>query len=165
MVPVRVPRAVGHRLRHFAPNGHTRGVAGIEGADVDAAKLRAESDLFGAHLERLAELEERKRSVAPNDPAFLDLAAQVEQLAQSVLDDARKQSEIGADAHQSGVSTPIEDISPELTAYEIVDAWRAAERRLGALDPGSADAQRERALIDRYRRAYQTAFERDRRRV
>lgn len=126
----------------------------------DAVKLRAESDTFRAHLERLTELEDQKRRLPPTDPAFMALAVEVERLAETVLADARGQTSIGADAHVDGVTTPIEEVPPELSAVQILEGWRASERRLAELPADSEEARRARHQRDAYRRAYQAAFDR-----
>jgi hypothetical protein len=131
-----------------------------EGPADDAIKLRAESDTFRAHLDRLTELEDQKRRLAPSDPAFIALAIEVERLAETVLADARGQTSIGAEAHVDGVATPIDEVPADLSALEILERWRASERRLEQLDPNSEEGRREGHQRDAYRRAYQAAFDR-----
>lgn len=123
-----------------------------------AAGLRAESDQFHAHLDRLVELEDEKRELSPIDPAFVALAQEIEQLAATVLADAHGQTEVGEAAHRDGVVTPIVEVPDDATEAEILSRWRAAERQLAAA--ASADEARQlRATIEAYRRAYQTLFE------
>src|SRR5690348_4393000 len=102
-----------HLAPVFATPGHTAPVN--EEHAVTAAGLRAESDQFHAHLQRLAELEDRKRELSPVDPDFVSLAREVEDLAASVLADARGQTEFGVAAHQEGVETPIVDVPEDAT--------------------------------------------------
>ncbi len=128
-----------------------------EGAS-DAARLRAESDAFQAHLERLSELEVEKRHMSPSDPGFVTLALEVEQLAATVLKDARGQTDIGQAAHLDGIATPIVDVPDSLTAVQILAQWREAERQLADESPSSDRARELRATIDAYRRAYQRVF-------
>jgi hypothetical protein len=128
----------------------------------DAARLRAESDAFQAHLGQLAELEDRKRALSPSEPEFIALAVEVEQLAAIVLADARGQTELGDRAHRDGVTTPIIEVPDDLTAQQILVEWRAAERQLVAADPASDEAREMRATVDAYRRAYQVVFEKSR---
>jgi hypothetical protein len=128
-------------------------------AIVTAAELRAESDTFVAQLDRLIELESQKREMPPSDPRFVSLAVQVEDAAAALLDDARGQTTLGDAAHTVGLEDPIAVISPNLSAIELISAWRDAERKLSALPPGSDEARGLRLMIDAYRRAYQTVFQ------
>ena len=142
---------------------HTAEVDGEVGSDAanDAARLRAESDAFQAHLERLNELEVEKRQMAPSDPGFVTLALEVEQLAATVLNDARGQTELGQAAHLDGITMPIVDVPDSLTAVQILAQWRDSERQLADESPSSDRARELRAQIDAYRRAYQGVFKRD----
>jgi hypothetical protein len=132
-------------------------------SETTPASVRAESDTFVAQLERLHELETAKRELAPTDPRFLALAVQVEDAAKALLEDARGQTELGDRAHASGMDVPIKQVPPDLSATEILAAWRDLERRVLALDPASDEAGEMRMMIDAYRRAYQSAFDEVRR--
>jgi hypothetical protein len=127
-------------------------------ASVTAGELRAESDTFVAQLQRLLELEAEKRDTPPTDPRFLGLAVEVEDAVAALLDDARGQTALGDAAHGAGISDPIAVISPNLSAIELISAWRDAEQKLGALPPRSDEARSLRLMIDAYRRAYQATF-------
>lgn len=130
-----------------------------QGAEKPSAEaLRAESDTFVAQLERLAELEQAKRELPPSDPRFLALAVQVEDAAKALFQDAREQTALGESAHVAGVDAPIEQIPADLSAMQIIAAWRDAERRLVGLAASSQEADQLRLMIDAYRRAYQKTF-------
>jgi hypothetical protein len=129
-----------------------------QNATVTGAELRAESDTFVAQLQRLMELEAEKRDTPPTDPRFLGLAVEVEDAAAALLVDARGQTELGDAAHAAGITDPIAVISPNLSALELISAWRDAERKLSALAPRSDEARSLRLTIDAYRRAYQATF-------
>ncbi len=109
-------------------------------------------------LDRLAELENRKREVPPSDPRFLALAVEVEAAAKALLEDARGQTELGDAAHVAGIESPIVSIPADLSASQLIAGWRDEERKLVALDPASDDARTSRLMIDAYRRAYQALF-------
>jgi hypothetical protein len=128
-------------------------------ATVTAAELRAESDTFVAQLQRLIDLESEKRDMVPSDPRFVSLAVQVEDAAAALLEDARGQTALGDAAHNVGLADPIAVISPNLSAIELISAWRDAERTLSALPPRSEEARSLRLMIDAYRRAYQAVFQ------
>jgi hypothetical protein len=123
-----------------------------------AAALAANSDTFMVQLERLAELEQRKRDLPPNDPRFVALAVEVEDAAKALLQDARDQTALGDVAHAAGLSVPIVEVPNDLTAAQIIAEWRDVERRLSSLPPASDEAREARLMIDAYRRAYQAAF-------
>ncbi len=125
---------------------------------ITGAKLRAESDTFVAQLQRLLQLEAEKRDTPPTDPRFLGLAIEVEDAASALLDDARGQLTLGDAALEAGLDEPIAVISPNLSAIELISAWRDAERKLSELPPRSEEAGSLRLTIDAYRRAYQATF-------
>jgi hypothetical protein len=125
--------------------------------------IRAISDAFLAELDRLGELEERKRQTPVDDPSFPVLALEVEETARALLARAAQQRETAHEVHQEAVeegpTATIEDIPPGTSAARILAMWRDVERELAALPPGSPEA---RALSRRstvYRLAYQTAYE------
>jgi hypothetical protein len=122
------------------------------------AELRAESDTFVAQLERLAELEFAKRELSPSDPRFIALALQVEDAAKALLDDARGQSALADQAHVDHVTTPITEIPADLSAHQVISAWRDLERQLEGMDPASDEAATARLMIDAYRRAYRRLY-------
>jgi hypothetical protein len=132
--------------------------AGSEAEAVTGAKLRAESDTIMAQLQRLLELEAEKRDMPPTNPRFVGLAIEVEDAASALLDDARGQIALGEAANAAGVNEPIAVISPNLSAVELISAWREAERKLADLPPRSEEARSLRLTIDAYRRAYQATF-------
>lgn len=127
-------------------------------ADVTAGGLRAESDTFVAQLERLGELEDRKRDIPPSDPRFLALSVEVEEAARALLADAEGQTRLGDDAHVAGIDLPIASIDPNLSAAQLMVGWRNEERKLASFDAGSDEARASRLMIDAYRRAYQALF-------
>jgi hypothetical protein len=129
-----------------------------EAVAVTGAKLRAESDTFVAQLQRLIELENEKRETPPTDPRFLGLAVEVEDAAAALLEDAREQTELGDAAHGADLPDPIAAIPPNLSAVQLISAWRDAERELADLPARSDDARALRLTIDAYRRAYQATF-------
>jgi PAS domain-containing protein len=56
--------------------------------------------------------------------------------------------------------SPVGQAPKVYTAGQVLSEWRAAERRLADLPPGSADADAVRAEIERFRTTYQEIFTR-----
>ena len=123
--------------------------------------LRAASDLLIQRLDRLSELERRKRELPPEDPEFVRLAREIEDVARGVLGATGLQvelaDEVAAAAKRGDVaaSAPIRDVPPNVRdAMSILSEWRAAERRMAAAALGSDDERVARADIDRLREEY-----------
>jgi len=128
--------------------------------------LRRTSDSLLRDIEALLELEEEKRTIEPGDPRPVELASQIEQIANRVLASSTSEraqiqlihalTEAGSPAAPDG---PIEDTPRSMEA--ILAAWRQAERQLDAAEPGSAEAEEAQILIarlrDEYRRAHDEA--------
>jgi len=127
------------------------------------AELRATSDTLVTSLDRLAALEAEKRRLLPDDPRLLELATEVEGLAAEVLQIAEVQSRLVEMTHVMAMTdepdAPSGPIEPSRTPHDILEEWRAAERRLTEAPPGSPEAAealvRARQLRADYQRAYQ----------
>jgi hypothetical protein len=125
-----------------------------------AADLRKASDTFMAKLDRLHELESRKRELAPEHPEFVRLAREVEDLARSLLYSGGQQVDLAKQVHhdiksgETSVTQPIRDTPPRRDAVGILAEWRAAERALAA---AAIDSQEERTAqedVERLREEY-----------
>lgn len=132
-------------------------------ADTSQA-LREASDSLLRDLEALGELEEQKRTLPAGHPRTVDLAAQIEEIAERVLSTTTKQrvltSELqdavearGAAAAKASINETRRSIS------SILDDWRQAERRLMAADPGSAEHDEAELLVEQLRAEYGRAHE------
>jgi hypothetical protein len=125
-----------------------------------AADLRHASDVFMQRLDRLHELETRKRELPPDEPEFVRLAREIEDLARALLHSGGQQVDLAeavhADAkrHDSPVDQPIRDTPPRRDAVIILAEWRAAERRLTAAAAGSPEERAARADVLRLRNEY-----------
>lgn len=127
-----------------------------------AADLRQASDKFMQRLDRLHDLETRKRELPPDEPEFVRLAREIEDLSRALLWSGSQQVELAEAVHHEAktnnvsVDQTIRDMPPRRDAVAILAEWRAAERRLSAAQPGSDDEQDARAetehLRDEYRR-------------
>jgi hypothetical protein len=126
-----------------------------------AADLRAASDLLIQRIDRLDELERRKRELQPNDPEFMRLAREIEDVARGVLGasglEVELASEVSAAAKRGDPTAmePIRDVAPDArNAVAILGEWRAAERRLAAAPAASDEERIAAADVARLRQEY-----------
>ena len=125
-----------------------------------AADLRRASDQLMERLDRLYELESRKRELPPDRPEFVRLAREVEDLARALLFTSGEQVDLAEDVHaaaKSGdlaVDIPIRETPPKRDAVAVLAEWRAAERRLAAAPLHSKDESEARADVERLRAEY-----------
>ena len=126
-----------------------------------ASDLRNASDLLLQRIDRLYELERRKRELMPDNPEFVRLAREVEDVARAALGATGMQVELAtevADRAKRGdsiVDQPIRDVPPgPRDATVILSEWRAAERLLAAAAPGSDAERSARTEVERLRREY-----------
>jgi hypothetical protein len=123
-------------------------------------ELRATSDVLLAALDELRALEETKRTIAPDDPLFPELAAQVDHLARTILEQSGRQREMAeAPIEPELATTPLAEQDPARSMGTILDEWRAAERRLADAEPGSEAARAAEADATAMREAYRRAWE------
>jgi hypothetical protein len=125
-----------------------------------AADLRQASDVFMQRLDRLHDLETRKRELPPDEPEFVRLAREIEDVSRALLWSGSQQVELAeavhheAKANDVAVDQPIRDTPPRRDAVSILAEWRAAERRLSAAEPGSDEEQVATAETERLRDEY-----------
>jgi hypothetical protein len=125
-----------------------------------AAELRQASDTLMQRLDRLHELESRKRELEPGKPEFVRLAREIEDLSRALLFSSGEQVELAEAIHadvKSGdvdANLPIRDTPPKRDAVIVLAEWRAAERRLAAAPPGSAEELEARGEVERFRLEY-----------
>ena len=125
-----------------------------------AADLRKASDQFMQRLDRLHELESRKRELPPGEPEFVRLAREIEDLARALLHTGGQQVELAEEVHHAAktrgvkVEQSIRDTPPKRDAVTILAEWRAAERRLAAAATGSQEESDARADSERLRDEY-----------
>src|SRR5262245_17345071 len=125
-----------------------------------AAALRRTSDEFLQRLDRLYELERRKRELPPDQPEFVRLAREIEDLSRGLLYSGSQQVDLAEEVHSlakrtdTPVEQPIRDTPPRRDAVAVLADWRAAERRLAAARFGSPGEREARADVDRLRAEY-----------
>ena len=125
-----------------------------------AANLRRTSDQLMERLDRLYELESRKRELPPDRPEFVRLAREVEDLSRALLFSSGEQVELAEQVHADvkagdlSADIPIRDTPPKREAVSVLAEWRAAERRLAAAELGSADERQAHEEVERLRDEY-----------
>ena len=125
-----------------------------------AATLRTASDTFLQRLDRLLELETRKRELPPDRPEFVRLAREIEDLSRALLFTSGQQVELAEEVHadvKSGdvnANLPIRETPAKRDAVKVLAEWRAGERRLADAAAGSRDEAEARAEVERLRSEY-----------
>jgi len=125
-----------------------------------AAELRRASDDFMQRLDRLYELESRKRELPPDQAEFIRLAREIEDLARGLLFaggmQVEKAEEVQADIKQGAdvIDQPIRETPAKRDAVAVLSEWRSAERRLAAAPPGSSEERAARGDVDQLREEY-----------
>lgn len=125
-----------------------------------AADLRQASDTFMEQLDRLHDLETRKRELPPDQPEFVRLVREIEDLSRALLWSGTQQVELAEVVHHEAKASDvaadqsIRDTPPRRDAVSILAEWRAAERRLSSAEPGSDDERDAKAETERLRDEY-----------
>jgi hypothetical protein len=125
-----------------------------------AADLRRASDTFMSRLDRLHELETRKRELAPDQAEFVRLAREIEDLARSLLSAGGRQVELAVQVHHEAkagdepIKQSIRETPPRRDAVAVLADWRAAERALVAAPLDSEEEHKAQAAVDRLREEY-----------
>jgi hypothetical protein len=125
-----------------------------------AAGLRRASDDFMQRLDRLYELESRKRELMPDQAEFIRLAREIEDLARALLFVGGQQVELAEGVHadikhgNTIIDQPIRDTPARRDAVVVLADWRAAERRLSVAVPGTRDEHEAKAEVDHLRDEY-----------
>jgi hypothetical protein len=128
-------------------------------ADIEE-HLRAASDAILLLLTEVGQLERHKRAIPPGESRFDEVARAV-RIAAVALADFTKQQEHWAQvatADRDDLAT-IDDAQNGPAIAEILQRWRAIERQLDTVAPGSPEAVRLFAEFERARDDYMVAFE------
>ena len=122
--------------------------------------LRAASDAILLLLTEVGQLERHKRGIPPGEPRFDEVARSVRVAAQA-LAEFTQYEEAWARIATDG-RTDIEPIAESKAAprtAEILERWRAVERQLDGLEPGSPESVRLFAEFERLRDEYLAVFQ------
>ena len=121
--------------------------------------LRAASDAILLLLTEVGQLERHKRAIPPGEARFDEVARAV-RIAATSLAQFTEYEESWARIATDG-RTDIETIDASANApvlADILTRWRAIERQLDTVEPGSPEAIRLFAEFERARDEYMTAF-------
>ena len=121
--------------------------------------LRAASDAIMLLLTEVGQMERHKRTIPPGEARFDDVAEAV-RIAATSLAEFTEYEEQWARIATDG-RTDIETITNSENApalAEILERWRAIERQLDTVEPGSPEAMRLFGEFQRAREEYMTAF-------
>jgi hypothetical protein len=127
-------------------------------ADIEG-HLRAASDAILLLLTEIGQLEKHKRHIPPGDDRFDRVAKSVSVVAQALAEFSREEEAWGAVATADRDDLELIDeseSSPSLAA--ILDRWRAVERQLDDVEPGTPEAVRLFAEFERIRDEYMAGF-------
>jgi hypothetical protein len=131
------------------------------GTDADKIEehLRAASDAILLLLTEIGQLERHKRGIPPGEPRFDEVARSVRVAAEG-LAEFTEYEETWARIATDGRTDiePITHAEAAPRAAEILERWRAIERQLDDLEPGSAESIRLFAEFERVRDEYMALF-------
>ena len=121
--------------------------------------LRAASDAILLLLTEIGQLERHKRGIPPGEPRFDEVSRSIRAAAQGLA--AFTEGEEAWARTATDGRTDIEPIAQSEAAHDtaaILERWRAVERQLDDLEPGSPESVRLFAEFERLRDEYLAAF-------
>jgi hypothetical protein len=127
----------------------------------EMAVLRAASDQLVLAIAEVDARERRKRGVQPTAPSFVELARAVRIASEVVVELALREERTALEIERESrgeTLPPIESVAPARELAHILDDWRAAEKRMVAAEPGSAEAEESMAEFERLRDLYAKAL-------
>lgn len=121
--------------------------------------LRAASDAILLLLTEVGQLERHKRAIPPGEARFDEVARSVRTAAR-MLAEFTEQEETWAQLATDGRPDilPIDESSNAESVDVILQRWRAIERQLDGVEPGSPEAVRLFEEFERARDDYMAAF-------
>jgi hypothetical protein len=110
-------------------------------------------------LTEVGQLERHKRAIPPGEARFDEVARSV-RVAAAMLAEFTEQQETWAEIATDGRSDlePIDESANVASIDAILQRWRAIERQLDGLQPGSPEAMRLFEEFERARDDYMAAF-------
>ncbi|HVL53670.1 MAG TPA: hypothetical protein VM344_05365 [Vitreimonas sp.] len=131
---------------------------GPDATDIEE-HLRAASDAILLLLTEAGQLERHKRDIPPGEPRFDEVARSVRIVAKALADFAETEEQwarIATDGRTDIAPIATSENAPALA--EILERWRAIERQLDDVEPGSPASDRLFAEFERTRDEYMAAF-------
>jgi hypothetical protein len=121
--------------------------------------LRAASDAILLLLTEVGQLERHKRAIPPGEPRFDEVARSVRVAAQALAEFAEYEETWAHTATDGRTDIePIVESEAAPGAAETLERWRAVERQLDELEPGSPESVRLFAEFERLRDEYLGVF-------
>jgi hypothetical protein len=121
--------------------------------------LRAASDAILLLLTEVGQLEQHKRAIPPGEARFDEVARSVRVAAKALADFTEYEetwARIATDGRPDIETIAESENAPALAT--ILERWRAIERQLDNLEPGSPESTRLFAEFERTRDEYMAAF-------
>lgn len=131
------------------------------GTDADEIEehLRAASDAIGLLLTETSQLERHKRRIPPGEPRFDEIARSVRVVAKTLADFTEFEEQWAKTATDGRTDIePIEQSANSPALASILERWRAIERQLDDVEPGTSEAATLFAEFERVRDEYMAAF-------
>jgi hypothetical protein len=122
--------------------------------------LRGASDAILLLLTETSQLEQHKRRISPGEARFDEIAASVRGVAEALAEFTRLEetwAKIATDGRTDIEPIEASENAPELST--ILERWRAIERQLDDVEPGSPEAIRLFGEFQRVRAEYMAGFE------
>lgn len=121
--------------------------------------LRAASDAILLLLTESSQLERHKRRISPGEARFDEIARSVRVVAQTLAEFAEFEEQWARRAtdRRTDIET-IDELENTPALATILQRWRAIERQLDDVEPGSAEAASLFAEFERVRDEYMAAF-------
>ncbi|HET7473337.1 MAG TPA: hypothetical protein VFJ71_09450 [Candidatus Limnocylindrales bacterium] len=124
-----------------------------------AEHLRAASDAILLLLTETSQLERHKRNIPPGEPRFDEIARSVRVVAQALAEFTEAEEQWARIATDGRTDIPtVEDSDNAPSLATILERWRAIERRLDEVEPGTPEAVSLFAEFERVRDEYMAAF-------
>ena len=129
-------------------------------ATVIEEHLRAASDAILLLLTEVGQLERHKRAIPPGEARFDEVARAVRMAARALAEFTEHEERwagIATDGRTDIARITESQAAPPIA--EILERWRAIERQMDELEPGSPESVRLFAEFERTRLEYMAAFE------
>ena len=131
---------------------------GTDASDIEE-HLRAASDAILLLLTEAGQLERHKRRIPPGEERFDEIARSVRVVAQALADITAFEEQWATTATSDRTDVDlIEESGSTPTLATILERWRAIERQLDDVEPGSPEAASLFAEFERVRDEYMAAF-------
>jgi len=121
--------------------------------------LRGASDAILLLLTEISQLERHKRGIPPGEDRFDEVARNVRIAAQALAEFTKQEEDWAtvATADRTDVQT-ISESESSASLAGILEGWRAVERQLDGVEPGTPEAIRLFAEFERIRDEYMATF-------